>query len=342
MSELLMLCHKYNPKKMGLAGNFASEKLDGQRLWWDAGCTAGMRVSQIPWANHYDARKQSMLSTGLWTRLGNVVHAPDWWLKQLGSVMLDGECWKGYEYRQNLMSIIKKEDGSSDWTGVKFMCYDSMPPATMFSERTITYTGRKQLISGAMGFANMAGTAWTMGFKSRLDWMKAHIIENDVVTIHAQHELPYGGTAQQFLDNLLSSVLEAGGEGLVIKNRDARYECNRSHGCVKMKPFEDAEGVVRGFVSGKETDKGSRNLGRMGSLILQLANGRELQLSGFTDAERELQVLGDWAAANPNKECRASGTKHFPIGSVVSFRYRGLTADGLPSEARYWRRREDE
>lgn len=338
-NQLLMLCEKKN--KIGLVGNFLSEKLDGQRLWWDSGVTAGLRVRDIPWAGR-DPRKQDMLSTGLWSRLGNVVHAPDWWTKQLGSVMLDGECFMGYEYRQRLMSVIKAEDGSRDWTGVRFMCYDSMPAATMFSERTVTYGGKKQLISGAMGFARMASTTWSMGFKARLDWIKAHVIENDVVKIHAQHEVPFGNGAQAFLDTMLSSVLERGGEGLILKGRDARYECRRSYGCIKIKPFEDMEGVVVGFVSGKETDKGSRNLGRMGSLILRLANGRELQLSGFTDAERELSNdAAMWAANNPDTKSY-EGTKRFAHGSVVSFKYRGLTADGIPSEARYWRKREDE
>ena len=58
----------------------------------------------------------------------------------------------------------------------------------------------------------------------------------------------------------------------------------------------------------------------MGALRVQLPDGREFRLgTGFTDAERE---------APP------------PVGTRVSFRYQGLTDDGLPRFARYWRLRE--
>jgi hypothetical protein len=30
--------------------------------------------------------------------------------------------------------------------------------------------------------------------------------------------------------------------------------------------------------------------------------------------------------------------KHFKVGDVVTFKYRELSDDGIPKEARYWRR----
>lgn len=341
-NSLVMLCHKYEPKRMGLAGNFVSEKLDGQRLWWDSGITVGMLVKDIPWANKYDARKQNFKSTGLWSRLGSVVHAPSWWTAQLPTVMLDGECWRDYSHRQFLMSAIKKEDGTGDWKGIKFMAYDTPPAKRIFSERTVTYSGRKQLISGCMSYCDrVASVSYGAGFKSRLTWLREHVQENAVVRIHEQHEIPFGDS-KQFVDQMLERVLAARGEGLVIKGRDSLYECARSYGALKMKPFEDAEGIVAGWISGEATEKGSRLLGMMGSLVLRLANGHELMLSGFTDAERHLpDAEHAWAELNPGRRAPEGYQCGFKTGLTVTFKYRGLTADGLPSEARYWRERED-
>lgn len=340
-NSLVMLSQVFNPKKAGLAGNLVSEKLDGQRCWYDGGITVGMKIKDVPWAGR-DARKQEWISNGLWSRLGNKIHAPSWWIKQLPTVMCDGELFAGYSHRQYLMSAIKAEDGSTNWKNVKYMLYDTPPVKRMLSERTVTYSGKKQLISGCIQWADrVASVSYGAGFKSRLTWLKEHVQENDVVKIHAQYEVPFGDS-KQFIDQMLERVLAAGGEGLIIKLRDSLYECCRSHNCLKLKPFEDMEGTVIGFISGKETDKGSRLLGKMGSLILKLANGRELMLSGFTDEERELaQDAGLNAAMNPDTRFN-TGTLVFALGQRVTFKYRGLTADGVPMEARYWRKREDE
>ena len=34
--------------------------------------------------------------------------------------------------------------------------------------------------------------------------------------------------------------------------------------------------------------------------------------------------------------------RHFKRGQTVTFKYRELTSDGIPKEARYWRRRDTE
>jgi DNA ligase-1 len=59
----------------------------------------------------------------------------------------------------------------------------------------------------------------------------------------------------------------------------------------------------------------------LGALVVQMQDGRRFRLgSGFTDAQR---------AAPP------------PIGSLVTYRYNGLTRNGLPRFARFQRVRLD-
>src|SRR5437763_15350446 len=118
------------------------------------------------------------------------------------------------------------------------------------------------------------------------------------------------------------------------------------------------EGEVIGYVWGEETNKGSKLLGLMGSMIVQLESGVIFNLSGFTNAERILTVKPErWEGIgikNPDS-ARTFAAEHgkrnpgeqvpewvqsdlFPIGSKVTFKYRELTSEGKPKEAKYWRR----
>jgi DNA ligase-1 len=124
-----------------------------------------------------------------------------------------------------------------------------------------------------------------------------------------QQRLPDAAALQARLDE----VLRAGGEGLVLHLATAPYQTGRSEALLKLKPREDAEGVVTAHLPGK-----GRHTGRLGALQLRLADGRLLRVgTGFSDAER----------ADPP-----------PLGSLVSFSFEGRTRTGLPRFARYLRR----
>ena len=73
--------------------------------------------------------------------------------------------------------------------------------------------------------------------------------------------------------------------------------------------------------------------------------GKRLELASLTDAEREfasaeMRVL---ASATPGADMPDwFQGRHFKKGQAVTFKYRELTSDGIPKEARYWRRRDAE
>jgi DNA ligase-1 len=119
------------------------------------------------------------------------------------------------------------------------------------------------------------------------------------------------------LQLLLTSTVKDGGEGLVLHREDALWSAGRSPALRKFKPTPDDEARVVGHLPGK-----GRLAGRLGALLLELPDGRRFALgSGFTDAQR---------GAPP------------PPGAWVSFRYRGLSARGLPRFATFLRVREAE
>lgn len=112
------------------------------------------------------------------------------------------------------------------------------------------------------------------------------------------------------LDTRLKQVAAGGGEGLVLHRRGALYRVGRSDDLIKYKLYDDAEARVVAHAPGK-----GKYAGMLAALVMRLPDGRQFRLgSGFTDAQR----------ANPP-----------PIGSLVTYRYNGLTSKGLPRFARF-------
>lgn len=145
--------------------------------------------------------------------------------------------------------------------------------------------------------------------------------------------------AQEKMDLLFDEVLDGGGEGIMLRQMYHIWEPYRTWCLLKHKPYQDAEGKVIGYVWGRETELGSKLLGLMGALVVEW-NGLRFRLSGFTEAERTMTNRQE-GLDFPGEYVREGANPMFPIGSVVTFKYRELTDDGLPKEARYFRKRND-
>ena len=118
------------------------------------------------------------------------------------------------------------------------------------------------------------------------------------------------------LDDRLDTVVAAGGEGLMLHHRDAYYGVGRSEALLKYKPYDDAEARVVGHTAGA-----GKYVGMLGALVVERADGLRFRLgSGFSDAQR----------ADPP-----------PIGAWVTYRYNGLTSNGVPRFARFLRVRHE-
>jgi DNA ligase-1 len=142
------------------------------------------------------------------------------------------------------------------------------------------------------------------------------------------------------VERQLELALDCGGEGVILRSAEALWLPKRVRSILKYKPFSDAEGKVVGFTSGRETNKGSKLLGMIGSLILDY-KGKRLELAGLTNEERLFAAhpMAIHATDNPGVDMPADFQgSMFKVGSVVSFKYRELSDDGIPKEARYWRK----
>jgi len=112
------------------------------------------------------------------------------------------------------------------------------------------------------------------------------------------------------LDTRLSAIVAGGGEGLMLHHRAARYHVGRSEDLLKYKPYDDAEARVVGHTDGR-----GKYRGMLGALIVERPDGLRFRIgSGFSDAQR---------AAPPR------------VGSQVTYRYNGLSSNGVPRFARF-------
>ena len=225
---------------------------------------------------------------GLWdgqtlrTRAGNVIAAPAWFIARLPKQALDGELWIARGRFEKLSGIVRKTTPLDDeWRQVKFMVFELPNAPGTFEER---YAEIKRITTQAH-FAQLVAVE-----QFRL---------NDNAALKRK----------------LADIVRAGGEGLMLHRTDAPYVTGRNDALLKLKPLDDAEATVTGYVTGK-----GKYEGKMGALQVETADGKRFQIgTGFTDAVRD---------------------KPPAIGTSVTYTYRGLTKNGLPRFASYLRVRD--
>ena len=118
------------------------------------------------------------------------------------------------------------------------------------------------------------------------------------------------------LQALLHRTVRAGGEGLMLHRGASLYRAGRSDDLIKVKTHEDTEARVVAHLPGK-----GRHAGRLGALLVETPSGQRFRLgAGFSDADRERPP---------------------PVGSWVTYRFRGTHDGGLPRFASFVRARAD-
>lgn len=333
--EFLMLAHTF--KKQDVIGWYMSTKLDGMRCWWDGGVTRGLPVEQVPWANH-EKDPQQRHSTGLWTRYMKPIQAPGEWLDKLPPFSLDGELWSANGQWDYVVSTCKKLiPDVAAWRKILFMIFDSPameivtgpglidnPVATKVIEPH-NFRPPETIARAGMFFKNVY-VALTEDSRIKAP---AVVLEQEPIESMEQ------------LQDRLNHVIDHGGEGLMLRDPHGTWVPQRSKRLLKYKPHKDAEGTVVGYV----TALPGKLQGLMGALVLSF-NGKTFKLSGFTDAERRTTDT-KWVANHPSSENTEVlmpddiSVPAFPRGTRVTFKYRELSPEGIPKEARYWRKRHD-
>lgn len=260
-----------------LNGYVMSEKLDGVRALWDG--------------------------KALKSRSGKKFAVPKCWLKNLPPFALDGELFIARGKFEELLSIVNSANATCEaWQSVKYYVFDVLKADGTLLERLKMLenhlTTQESNNAQKNARANMRDNSH---INAQTNIRQILIIEQK--PIHSKAEL----------QKALQSVVNLGGEGLVVRKNSAPYENFRTKNAMKLKIYEDAECKVIAHNAGK-----GKFEGKLGSLTCEQAftntQGQSQTLrfkigSGFTDKERE----------NPP-----------PLNSLITYKFNGYTAKGLP------------
>lgn len=243
----VLLAHSWD-NAQDLTGWWISEKFDGVRCWWDG---------------------EKFIS-----RLGNVYHAPTWFLRQLPRVHLDGELWMGRKLFQETVSAVRKAvPVDEEWNKVTYMVFD-------IPKRPEPFESRLGVLEEALG-------SWQPNVKA-----VTHVRCN--------------GTTH--LRDLLKTVEAKGGEGLMLREPGSLYVEGRSTTLLKVKTFHDAEAVVTGYEQGKGKHKGT-----VGALVLVTPTGVAFKAgTGLSDAERRNPPKVGSTVTYRYQELTKDGVPRFP------------------------------
>ncbi len=349
-----MLAHDYDPNKDDVRGWFVSEKLDGFRVWWDGGITRGQLTTSIPWANlssSSDVNKQKNVrpvATGLWTRLGNVVCAPDYFLDQLPKdISLDGEMWSDRQQFQKIRSICSKHAPIyKEWEVIKFLVFDSPSHELVFHDRSVNNAQFKRTIiaDDCIAYCKFVKADFVVGrvrnFESTYNLLKAAC---PTLVLVQERLTDQASKLQEDIRARLDIVTGKRGEGLMLRAPNSFWTSSRSRYLLKVKKLNVGEGIVVGYTSGL-----GKYQGMLGSVLLKLQSGRLLNISGFTDDERDFNDIDvqSWCDRNPGQRLptyfpgdNEKVIEHplYKMNQEVRFSYTELSDDGIPKLARYLR-----
>ncbi len=221
--------------------------------------------------------------TFLVSRQGNRFYPPDWFTRNFPNTPLDGELWIDRNSFERTVSTVKKRAPIEDeWRFVNYYVFE---------------------LPGAVG-----------NFSDRIKKIN-HIVEV-ANNPHLRAVKQFRVDSHKALMAVLDTLVDNGGEGLMLHHQNAHYHTGRSDALFKLKRYRDAEARVIAHLPGK-----GKHTGRLGALLVQTATGKHFRIgSGFTDKQRE----------NPPR-----------VGAIITYKYYGLTRNGLPRFASFLRERID-
>lgn len=218
----------------------------------------------------------------LFSKNGRLLFPPAEFTATLPPFPVEGELWVGRNGFEQTASIVQREKPHAGWLTLKFGIFD---------------------------LPRESGT-----FRQRLSKIKVWLDKHPASSAFLIDQTPVR-YLQQFRDEL-QRIENLGGEGLIVRDPDARYESGRSMAILKVKNFQDAEAIVIAHLPGK-----GKHDGRLGALLVEPEEGAQFRIgTGFSDTERESPPA---------------------IGTVITYKYYGRYRSGLPKFPSFLRVRSD-
>lgn len=276
----VMLAHTFKDPKTGKIKNPPKGYPKAPNGWWLSEKFDGYRAI-------WDGSK-------FVSRNGNLFNVPDWFKDWMPTdVALDGELFMGRECFEKCGLFRKKVPNDKEWreANVKYNIFDS------------------PTIEGP--------------FETRQEQIKI-IVKTQCNLKKGEGKCPLEYTKQQKVKtekevyDIFKTILEKGGEGVMLRAPKSPYEAKRTNMLLKVKPSFDDECVITGYTEGTGKYKG-----KLGAFKCQLLKNKDInfQISGMDD------------------NIRKNYEKTHPIGTIVTFGYFGISEKGVPRHPNYLRKR---
>ena len=281
---------KSDEKCIPPVGWIVSEKYDGYRARW------------MGETNHVFLSRAQKEFSG----------APEWYKLAMPEENLDGELWVGRENFQSMGVVRKKAPDPKEWIPVKYLVYDIPDLDKPFSERLVIL--RKIVKEN----------------KDRWDEVKKTLPEELQIECPLKMAPQTVIESEEQMEGIYRTIIEKGGEGIMLKDPDSFYENKRSNYLLKYKPSFDEEAIIVDYKLGK-----GKYTGILGGFICKPLLNMDTYHLIDKDEQHEFSISGmDDEVRNEYKETH-------PIGTVISYEHSGKTDSGKPRFARYMRKRED-
>lgn len=222
---------------------------------------------------------------GIWdgkslqTRQKNIINSPKFFTQNFPKFALDGELWISRAKFDEISALIRSNDvNSSLWKSVSYNIFDVPNACEDFKLNPCT-------------------------LEIRLRILKQYLEKNHNSYIKIIPQIPIKNSSH--LEKFYNNIIQNKGEGVVIRKNLSPYEKGRSKEAMKLKPYDDAECEVVGYVEGRGKFKN-----QIGSLLCKMPNDKVIKIgSGLKNKDRE----------NPPK-----------IGAIITYKFNGLTKNSLP------------
>ena len=276
-------------------GWWVSEKFDGQRAIWDG---------------------EKFVSRGAASGDPRVYpYVPRWFMACMPpGIALDGELFLGRNKFSETTSILKtklkpeaqrtKRDISQQeldirWNFIEYRVFDIIVDNTLYEQRKEQL---KELVNERCGIWNSISVPFY------LKKGKCPLIFTEQFKI----------TSEKRLIELYDRLVSEDAEGVMIRAPGIPWVPRRTKLMLKMKLIDDAECVIKGYKPGEGKYKDN-----LGSFYCEETTSKKMfYVGGMNDNIRK----------NYNKP---DSELYHPVGTLITYTFNGITADGIPRHPRY-------
>jgi DNA polymerase beta len=256
----------------------------------------------------YDHENKTFFS-----RQNKPFYAPEWFLKAMPPRLVDGELWAGRDRFQDMGVVRKKISIDEEWVNITFQVYDIPDYPGTFSERL---TELRRIVTLTQDKWLLQRNEYPYPYNTLpcpVVVAKQQIVQNEA-----------------HMDAVYKDIIQAGGEGIMLKDPQSPYEGKRSTYLLKYKPNFDAEAIIIDHKPGL-----GKYTGLLGGFICKQLINHDTYMSIDECADHQFSISG------MDDNVRKTYKETHPVGTIISYEHSGKTDKGKPRFPRYTRLRTD-